>query len=359
MHPAAARRILRLGLGTALCMLFSQAVAWPLSFIAPVLTLFLLGLPIPPPTLKKGIVFVLALLAPLVLGGYLLLPYLHDKRAVGILLVSLCLFYSFYYTARGGNPVLGAFMTVGLTVITTVGSLSAEIVIFLVRGLGVCAAVAIVFVWIAHALLPDLPPDPALAAMKKPPPPPKPDSATASRRALRALAIVMPMALIFLMASGSAAYTVVMIKVATMGQQATSAEHSKTMGKSLMESTLWGGLGAVIAWNILSIWPSLILYTLLVGLAGLIYGRWIFQGPAVHPKFQMVQYAYLTMIVILAPAVLDGSGGGSAGAAFWSRSLLFILIAVYGTLAVWGFDALWPEKSSSNGAEKPAEAAAG
>ena len=358
MHPAAARRILRLGLGTALCLLFSQVVAWPLSFVAPVLTLFLLGLPIPPPTLKKGIVFVIALLAPLVLGGYLLLPYLNDKRAVGILLVSLCLFYSFYYTARGGNPVLGAFMTVGLTVITTVGSLSAEIIVFLVQGLGACAAVAIVFVWIAHGLMPDLPPDPALAAMKKPPPP-KPDSATAGRRALRALAIVMPMALVFLMSSGSAAYTVVMIKVATMGQQATSAEQSKAMGRSLMESTLWGGLGAVIAWNILSIWPSLILYTLLVGLAGLIYGRWIFQGPAVHPKFQMVQYAYLTMIVILAPAVLDGSGGGSAGAAFWSRFMLFVLIAVYGTLAVWIFDSLWPEKSPAKSAEKPAEAVAG
>ena len=339
-------------------MFFSQAVAWPLSFVAPVLTLFLLALPIPPPTLKKGIVFVLALLAPLVLGGYLLLPYLHDKRAVGILLVTLCLFYSFYSTARGGNPVLGAFMTVGLTVITTVGSLSADIVVFLVRGLGVCAAVGIVFVWIAHALLPELPPDPALAAMKKPPPP-KPDPATAAHRAFRALAIVLPMAVIFLMSSGSAAYTVVMIKVATMGQQATSAEQTKIMGRSLMESTLWGGLGAVIAWNILSIWPSLILYTLLVGLAGLIYGRWIFQGPAVHPKFQMVQYADLTLIVILAPAVLDGTGGGSAGSAFWSRTMLFVLIAVYGTLAVWIFDTLWPEKTPLKNVEKPAEAGSG
>mgnify|MGYP000299541529 CR=1 FL=1 len=42
MHPVAARRILRLSLGTACCLLFSQMVAWPLSFIAPVLTLALL-----------------------------------------------------------------------------------------------------------------------------------------------------------------------------------------------------------------------------------------------------------------------------------------------------------------------------
>ena len=358
MHPVAARRILRLGLGTALCMLFSQVVAWPLSFVAPVLTLFLLALPIPPPTAKKGVIFVVALLAPLVIGGNILLPFLHNMRAVGLLLVTLALFYSFYYSARGGNPVLGAFMTVGLTVIVTVGSLSAEAVMLLVQGLGVCAAVAIVFVWIAHGLLPDLPPDPTLAGMKKPPPP-KPDISTAAHRALRALLIVLPLALIFLLSSGSASYTVVMIKVATMGQQATSAQQSKAMGRSLMESTLWGGAGAIIAWNILSIWPSLIMYTLLVGLAGLIYGRWIFKGPAVHPQFQMVQYAYLTMIVILAPAVLDGAGGSSAGGAFWSRMLLFILIAVYGTVAVWVFDTLWPEKRVPGNASVNVDSPAG
>ena len=69
-------------------------------------------------------------------------------------------------------------------------------------------------------------------------------------------------------------------------------------------------------------------------------------GPAVHPKFQMTSYAYLTMIVILAPAVLDGAGSSGAGAAFYSRLLLFLLIAVYGTLAVRVFDAFWPEKTA-------------
>ena len=139
---------------------------------------------------------------------------------------------------------------------------------------------------------------------------------------------------------------VAMIKVATMGQQA-SADKSREMGRSLMESTLWGGLGAIIAWNIMALWPSLVLYTLLVALAGLIYGRYLFKGPAVHPKFQMVSYAYLTMIVILAPAVLDGLGSSGAGGAFWSRLLLFVLIAVYGTLAVWAFDSLFPARPQS------------
>jgi hypothetical protein len=339
MHPAAARRILRLSLGTTLCLLFSQVVAWPMSFVAPVLTLSILALPLPALGLKKSIVFVIAMLAPMI-AGLDLLPVLMHARIAGLVLVALALFHSFYFTARGGSPVLGTFMTIGLTLIVTIGSVSSELMVFLIQGIGFCAVVGLVFVGIAHALLPDLPPDPALAGMKKPPPP-KLDPSNAGRIALRSLLIVLPMALTFLFMSGSPAYTVVMIKVATMGQQASS-DKSREMGRSLLESTIWGGIGAVIGWNIMSLWPSLILYTLLVALAGLLYGRFIFKGPAVHPKFQMVSYAYLTMIVILAPAVLDGAGSSGAGGAFWSRLLLFVLIALYGTLAVWVFDTLWP-----------------
>lgn len=342
MHPAAARRILRLALGTALCLAFSQLAAWPLSFVAPVLTLVLLALPLPPLSLKKGIIFVVALLAPVLVGGELILPFLDHMKGIGILLIALGLFHTFYFTARGGQPVLGTFMTVGLTLVVTVGSVSSELLMMIIPSMGLCAVVGIVFTWIAHALLPDLPPDPALAGIKKPAPP-KPDPATAGRNALRALAMVFPLMLAFLFMSGSAAYTVVMIKVATMGQQATS-DQSKAMGRSLIASTLWGGLGAIIAWHVLSIWPSLLLYTLLVGLAGLVYGRWIFQGAAVHPRFQMMQYAYLTMLVILAPAVLDGMGSSGAGSAFWSRLFLIMLTAVYGSVAAAVFDAFWPRR---------------
>ena len=35
----------------------------------------------------------------------------------------LALFGSFYYTARGGSPIMGMFMTVGVTLVVTVGSL--------------------------------------------------------------------------------------------------------------------------------------------------------------------------------------------------------------------------------------------
>ena len=67
------------------------------------------------------------------------------------------------------------------------------------------------------------------------------------------------------------------------------------------------------------------------------------QQLGMHPGAATWSYAYLTMLVILAPAVLDSADG--AGAAFWSRLILFGLIALYGTTAVAVFDAFWPKQN--------------
>jgi hypothetical protein len=192
MHPMAARRILRLALGTALSLCISQMVGWPMSFIAPVFTLLILALPLPAPGLRQGLVFVVALLAPLI-AGLAFLPLLEQTRWAGILLVALALFYSFYYTARGGSAVLGTFMTVGLTLVVTIGSVSPGIMIPLIQAMAVNAIWGMAFVWIAHALLPDAPAGDARPAAKAPAPEPEPSAA--ARSALRSLLIVLPMAL--------------------------------------------------------------------------------------------------------------------------------------------------------------------
>ena len=336
-HPVAARRILRLALGTALCLLMAQIVSWPLAFIAPILTMFILALPFPAPSLKQGLIFIVALLLPMVLGSALL-PFLHHARWAGILLVALALFYSFYFTARGGSPILGTFITVGLTLVVTVGSVNPTILTMLIKGLGVSALFAMLIVWLAPALLPELPLQPG---RKKPPPPPAVSPGQARHNAYRSLLIVLPLALVFLFLNGSPSYTVVMIKVAALGQQASS-DKSREMGVDLLKSTLWGGLGAVIAWQLLSIWHSLALYTLLVGLAGLIFGRLIFQGSSAHPRFSMASYAYLTMLVVLGPALATNSG--DAASAFYSRLALILAVGLYGTAAVAIFDAFRPAK---------------
>jgi hypothetical protein len=54
----------------------------------------------------------------------------------------------------------------------------------------------------------------------------------------------------------------------------------------------------------------------------------------------MWSYALLTMLIILTPAL---TGEGDASAAFYTRMGLFIVIAIYGTIAVAVFDTFWPD----------------
>ncbi|HSN52603.1 MAG TPA: DUF2955 domain-containing protein [Woeseiaceae bacterium] len=329
-------RILRLALGTALSMWVSQAVAWDLSFIAPVMTLFILALPLPALSLKTGIKFLAAMTLSMY-ASLLLLPWLLDYPLVGLLLLLLALYWSFYFTAKGGSPVLGTFVTVGIALSTAVGSVNVDATLMLVRGLIMNATIGVVFVWIAHALLPDSKaggfPAPAGAQAAG-----APDPEEARWSALRSTVIVFPVAFWFMLSGASTSYIPVMIKVASMGQQATN-EGARFAGRSLILSTIIGGIGAIIGWNVLSVAPELSLYALLIALAGLVFGPKIFRGKGLHPDAATWSYAYLTMIVILAPAVMDSASGSSANVAFWSRLLMFALATLYGVAAVFVVDA--------------------
>lgn len=334
------RRILRLALGTALSMGFAQLLNWPLSFLAAIFTMFLLAVPLPAPSLKSGFKFVMALVIP-AYAGMLLLPFLEHARWAGVLLVTLALFGSFYYSARGGSPIMGMFMTVGITIVVTVGSVSADAMLMVVNGVAVSAAAGIAFVMLAHVLLPDLPAPQDTGEAKKPTAADKPSRESARRNALRSLVVVLPMVIIFLFISSSTSYIVVMIKVASMGQQANT-EVTRAMGRQQLESTIWGGIGAIVAFQLMSIYPSLLLFCLLIGLACLVYGTGIFHGPGMHPRGSMWSYALLTLIIILTPAVTSAQGSGDAGAAFYTRLFLFVIIALYGSISVAVFDAFWP-----------------
>lgn len=336
------RRILRLALGTGMSMAFSQLIGWPLSYIAAVFTMFLLALPLPAPGWKSVFKFSLAIVAPAYLG-MLLLPFLMHARWAGVILVILSLFGSFYYSARGGSPVLGMFMTTGLTLVVTVGSVSPEALMFVIDGIAVSAIAGISFVVIAHVLLPDVPVSEAADA-KPPQPSVMPTRPEAWKNAFRSLSVVLPLVLVFLFISTSTSYVVIMIKVASMGQQA-SVEATRAMGRQQLQSTLWGGLGAILGFLVISVSASLLMFCLVIVIACLVYGRRIFKGQAMHPLAAMWSFALLTMIIILTPAI---TGGNDIGAAFWTRLILFIVIAVYGTIAVAVFDAFWPDKKAKS-----------
>ena len=340
----ASRRTLRLGFGLGLSLLFSQVVNWDISFIAPIVTMFLLATPMPVPSLKQGIGVLLLLLLP-IFAGMALIPFLYYARWAGVILVAIALYYSFYFTAKGGSPVVGTFFTIGLTLIVTVGSVSIDLLLMLINGLSLGVVFGLLFVWVAHAALPDIPVNPELLPAQARPTSGK-STAEINRDAMRAMLVTFPIALILLFSSNSLGYIVVMMKTAAMGQQASSSE-SREMGKSLLQSTLFGGAAAILAWQWLSIWPNIIPYTLLVAITALIFGRRIFKGFALDANASTWNYGLLTFLVILLPAVTDSQTGSAAGESFYLRLALILLIAVYGTVSVKVFDSFWTKPSST------------
>lgn len=341
-------RILRLALGTGVSLWFSQVIAWPMSFIAPVITMFVLALPLPAPKLKTGVGLV-AILTISLYAGLLLLPTLTNQPLVGMILMTIALYWSFYFTAKGGSAALGTFATMGIAVSTAIGSVNIDAVLAIINGIAFGAAVGVLFVWVAHALLPDSMATvaaPACAATR--PAAPTVDLHAARHSALRSLMIVLPIAVWFLLSSASAAYVPVMIKAASMGQQATN-DGARKAGYSLIMSTIIGGAGAIIGWQIMSIAPTLPVYTLLIAIAGLLMGPKIFDGHGMHPQAATWSYAFLTMIVILTPAVMDSVLGGPAGMKFWERLVMFAGTTVYAVGTVYIFDAFTTSRTKSAG----------
>lgn len=331
-------RILRLALGTSMSLWFSQAAGWPLSFIAPVITMLILSMPVGALKLKAGIGLVVLLTGSLY-AGTLLLPTLLNQTAVGVLLLALALYWSFYYTAKGGSPLLGTVATVGIALSTAVGSVSIDAVLVLIKLVCFATVVGVVLAWIAHALMPDSiafdfdPPIDGKRAQSD-----SPDLASARWSAARSLLIMMPVALLILFSASSTAYVPVMLKVASMAQQATNQD-TRHAARSLILSTVIGGAFAIFGWQLLSISPTLSVYVLFVGLSGLIMAPRIFAGAGLAPQASTWSYAYLTMLVILAPAVTDSIGGASAGLKFLDRLLMFAGTTLYAVVAVYVVDA--------------------
>ena len=85
---------------------------------------------------------------------------------------------------------------------------------------------------------------------------------------------------------------------------------------------------------------------------GFILARVIFKGPGMHPAGATWSYAYLTMIIILAPAVLDGQTGDDAGGAFWARLLMMMGASLYGVVAVFVFDLFNADAAETREAQK-------
>ena len=147
-----------------------------LPFMAPLFA-FMLAAPPKPPMGLKGLLGLLLVLAIILSAGLILTPVLQEYPTTGLLLVLFGLFAANYIILNLGKGPVGAFMTVGVAMISMIGQVSYELAAALTIELLISIGLAVVVLWVVYPLFleddgPVMEPPPPPASQAQPPSPP-------------------------------------------------------------------------------------------------------------------------------------------------------------------------------------------
>jgi len=323
--PVEARRIFRLSLTVALALACAYALQMPLPFLAPLFALILCVAPAPPMR-AKGL-FGLLVVVSITLGvGLLLIPMLIYYPVTAVLIVAVGLYFSNYLTVNMAKGLIGAFLTVGITLISAAGMASYELAVGVVQALAVGIALAVVCQWVVYPWFPE-----DGVPGKKTAPPAKTDTQS-NWIALRATLIVLPAYLLAL--TNPSTYLSIIMKSVSLGQQG-SLVSARDAGRELLGSTFLGGCFAILFWFMLGINTNLWMFFLLMLLFGVYFSSKIYQMSASRYPASFWQNTAVTMLILLGPAVEDSANGKDVYAAFAVRMGLFVAVTIYAWLAVY------------------------
>jgi hypothetical protein len=323
------RRVFRLGLILALSLVIAYGMALSAPYIAPIFALLLSVAPKPPPRLK-GLLVLVALAALTTGTGLLIIPLLINYPSTAILVVLLALFLSTYITVSLGQALVGMLLTIGITLISAVGTVSFVLAVEVIKALLFGIAIAIVCQWLVYPFFPedsDLPAAPAVPA----------DNEDSLWITLRATLIVMPVYLLCL--TNPSMYMPLIMKAVSLGQQ-SSVVDTKVAAKVLLGSTLMGGVLAVFFWFALKLNVNLWMFFLWMLLISIVVAAKIYGLSASKYSADFWVNALVTMLILLGPAVADSASGKDVYHAFTVRMSLFVIVTIYAWVTVLAFDHL-------------------
>lgn len=330
-----AARVYRLAFGMTLSAGVALGIAWPFSFITPVITAKLLCSPKVLP-LKGAVGLLVVLSVSLILSSLLLVPTLQYP-VVHVLLTGLLVFLLFYAKAGGVNPMLAVLLLIAVLVIPLFGTVAEALAWVVTKGFIVATLAGLVFVYIAAAAFPDPPAsgptvrwsnsDPSANEKKREQDvsDAAPPTNVRAGLALRSLLVLFPLAIAFQLLS-LVNFVVVLIMVLLLALEPMFGKHLKT-GKGLILANAAGGLIAVLIYNLLVWVPSYPFFLLLVLLAGLLVGPVIFSE---RPLGKLLGAGITTVFLILGPVV---TGDEQAGQELYLRVMMIIGAVVYVVLA--------------------------
>lgn len=314
---------LRFALAAALALACAYGSGMPLPFLAPLFAVFLAAAPGPPPGPKQLLILLLVMVLALSVG-LLVSPVLVYYPVSGVALVALGLFVANSLVLVAGKRIPGLFLTVGFTFISIAGVMQQALASVLILALVLALATAVLSLWIAQAVFP-------VAGTGGDPSETGIDGAHARWLALRTTLVVLPAYLLALI--NPSQYLMTIMKSVSLGQQASLLD-LRHAGRELIGSTFAGGVMAVFFWCLLSLNPSLWMFTLWMGAFSLYTARKMLRllPGGMAPGFWL--NALITMLILLGPAVQDSASGKDALTASLVRFATFVAVTVYAWAAI-------------------------
>ena len=324
-----ARRAFRLSLTVALALVLAYAMASPLPYLAPIFA-WLLTMEPKKPLGLKGLLVLVAVTALTTGTGLLIIPLLSDYPATAILVVLIALFFSTYISVSLGQVTVGMLLTIGITLISAVGTVSFVAATAVIEALVLAVVISVICQWLVYPLFPEDPGTPE-------PPAGKVDNEHALWISLRTTLIVIPVYLVCL--TNPMIYTALILKSVSLGQQSTVVD-TKAAAKVLLGSTLMGGVLAILFWFALKLNVSLWMFFLWMLLTGMGIAAKVYGLRASKYSVDFWSSALVTMLILLGPAVADSANGKDVYQAFAVRMSLLVAVALYASVTVLALDRL-------------------
>jgi len=311
-------RILRYAFGVTGAVAIAFAVNWPLSFLTPVFVAVFLALPLPTMTIRQGLNGLLYVVAAFFLGlsfTLFLLPF----PLVYVFLLGLTLFHIYYLANRRGPVLLVLFSLMAVLILPMLGITHDVFPTVFALYFAFSAALAVLFVWLAHGLFPD--PAAGKAGRGRTARFQPGYSRPAAITAFKSTVAILPIAVLFISANWSS-QLLIMIFAAIFSLSPGLAQGTAAALKSL-KSTLIGGVAALGFFYLLIAVPELYFFIILMLLTTLWFGAGIFSD---HPNAQYLSSAVTTIIVLLGSSMGEDA---SITDTFVTRVLLISASALY------------------------------
>jgi hypothetical protein len=322
------RHRLRLALGVTLSFVTAEMLDWELSFLITVFLVQLLTSPGSAPGLRQGIATVTAL--GLTTGAAATLSaLLVDMPALFAIVLGLVLFLAFVLQRSGRSPALGTLILVAFGLLPVIAVQAPDLVpavaFYVVRS----SAVAVLWAWLLHAILPD---SEEAAASRAPT---ARGAATPPRKVVRTAltdtAVLLPVLLVAMTLEVATALVIVLTVTAVLTQHNIAGGRRVALG--LLLGNLVGGVTAVIAYQLLSAVPTLGFLTILLLLVSLVYARLITGATSLAPLFVT---ALITFVIVFGMGVAPFLDEPGATLAIRLRNLAIACVYAFGALSLIG-----------------------